>query len=138
MFDIERAETRTIAAYRDDFVITELGNCLDRIFEALGKTVSGLAMNMGTGNAHVPGGREKMNVDRWGKFGGKCRKIQERPRRHRERASRQIDMRSLGEDENGSSGHAYGIRNGSAGRQVFSVLAFDWKQFAQSCGRGII
>jgi hypothetical protein len=29
-------------------------------------------------------------------------------------------MHSLGEEENGASGHAYGIRNGSAGRQAFS------------------
>ncbi|MEY2576286.1 MAG: hypothetical protein QOF80_1773 [Verrucomicrobiota bacterium] len=112
LFDITGTEAGTIAAHGNDLVVTELSNRLDRVFEALGKTASGLAMNMGTGNARVPSGREKMNIDRWGKFGGERGKIQERPRGHRKRASRQIDMHSLGKEENGASGHVYGIRNG--------------------------
>ena len=111
VFDIERAKSRAIAAHRDDFVVTELGNRLDRVFEALGKTASGLAMNTWTGNTRVSGGGEKMNVDRGRKFGSERGKIQERPRRHRQRAPREIDMRFLGEEENGASGHALWIRN---------------------------
>jgi hypothetical protein len=108
LFDIAGAKAGAIAAHRNDLVVTELCHPLDRVFEALGKIASGLAMNMGTGNARVSGGREKMNVNRWGKFAGKCRKIQEWSRGHRERAARQLDMHSLGEEENGASGHAFG------------------------------
>jgi hypothetical protein len=53
-----------------------------------------------------------MNVDVRRKFRGKRGQIQKGPRGHRERASRQINVRSLGEEENGASGHVYGIRNG--------------------------
>ena len=108
LFDIERAKRWAIAAYRHEFVVTESGHRLDRVFKALRETAAGLAMNMRTGNARVSGGGEKVNVDRGGKFGGERGKIQKRPRRHRERAPRQIDVRSLGEEENGASGHAFG------------------------------
>gem|GEM_PF-25499 len=119
--DIERPKTRTIAAYGDDFVVTEASDCLDCIFEALGKTASGLAMNSWLGRARISGRREKVNVDRVGKFGGKFWKIQERPCRHRKRAPRKIDMRSLGEKENGASGHAFGYKTARPPDKSFSV-----------------
>jgi hypothetical protein len=119
VFDIERAEARAIAAHRDDFVVTESDNRLDRVFEALGKTASGLAMNMGTGNACISGRREKVNVNQGGKLGGERGKIQERPRRNREGTPRQIDVHPLGEEENGASGHAFGYETARQGDKPF-------------------
>jgi hypothetical protein len=119
VFDIERAKARAIAAHRDDFVVTESGNRLDRIFEALRKPASALAMNPWAGTARVSVRREKMNVNRKRKFGGERGKIQQRPRRHRERAPGQIDMRFLGEEENGASGHALGYETAQLADKPF-------------------
>ena len=65
-------------------------------------------MNTWTGDARVSGGREKMDLDLRQNFRCERGKIQEPPRGFRKRASGQIDMHFLGEDENSASGHASG------------------------------
>lgn len=112
--DVGCPKPRTIPTDCDDFVVAELGHRLDRVFESLGKTAAGLAMNSWIGNARGASGREKMNVARGRKFSRKRGKTQKRPGRNRERAPRQIDMRLLGEEENGAPGHAFGYK--TAGR----------------------
>ena len=117
--DIVPVKARAIAADRDHFVVTELGNRLDRVLKARRKIPACLSMHTPTGNSDITSRREKMDIGRRRNFRPKRGKIQERPRRHRERAPRQIDMRFLGEEENGASGHAFGYEKAREETSLF-------------------
>ncbi len=73
--NIERAESWTIPADRDYFIVTEFGNRFDRVLKTSGKVMADLAMNQGTRNTSIPRGGEKVNVDRCRKFRAERGKI---------------------------------------------------------------
>ena len=106
--DVVRVKTRAIAADRDHFVVTELRDSLDRVFQTRRETPAALSVHMATGNGDITNRGEQMNIDRRRNLRAYRRKIEEGAGGDRERAPRQFDMRFVGEDENGSSGHVFG------------------------------
>jgi hypothetical protein len=119
--DVVCVKAWTIAADRDHFVIAKLRDSLDRVFKARRKIPARLSMHLATGNGHITSRREKMDIDRRRNFRAKRGKIEERPGGEWERAPRQFDRRLVGEDENGSSGHAFGYKRGRGNDKLFPV-----------------
>lgn len=119
--DIFRAKARTIAADRDYFVIAELRDPLDRVLKARREIPARLSMHLATGNGRITSRSEKMDINPQRNFRSKRGEIEERPSGDGERTSRQFDMRFVGEDENSSSGHAFGYEKARGRDKPFSL-----------------
>ncbi len=103
--DVCRAQTGAITPDRDNFVVAEIVNFLDRIFQARREIVAGLPMDSLRGSCGTASGSKEMDVG----FRRKPREsgeIEERPRGTREGAPREVAVGFLGEDENGTAGHS--------------------------------
>lgn len=81
---------------------------LDRIFQARREVVTGLSMDSLTESCDPATRSEKVDVGFRRKSGGRA-KLEERPRRVRERAPRQVALHFIGKDENGAAGHTIWI-----------------------------
>lgn len=103
--DVCRAQTGAITPDRDNFVVAEIVNFLDRISQTRREVMTGLSMDSLRGSCGTAGRSEKVDVGFRRKF-GEGGKIQERPRGTREGAPREVAVGFLGEDENGTAGHS--------------------------------
>jgi hypothetical protein len=121
--DVARAQARAIPPDRHNLLIAELRDLFDGVFKAGRETSPGLPVNAGTSGARASCRREQMNINRARNFrvkGG----AEKWPRCIRQRTPRQIDMQVVGEYEDGSTGHAFWIREREGERQAFFVEPF--------------
>lgn len=108
MFYVARGETGTIAADDDDFIVSELMHFLDGVFQTRREIVAGLPVNSKAGPDGTVAGGKEMDIHSRRKFQAESGQIQEWTGRGRQAASREINMRLIGKNENGLAGHAFG------------------------------
>lgn len=119
LLDVVRVKTWAIPSDRDHLVIAELRDSLDRVFKTRREIPACLSMHVAAGDGRIASRREKMDIDRRRNFKAKRGKIEEGPGGDGERAPRQLHMRFVGEDENGSSGHAFGYETATVADKHF-------------------
>lgn len=119
--DIFHVKAWTIAPDRDHFVVAQLRDPLDRVFKARCKIPARLSMHLATGNGRITSRSEKMDINPERNFRSKRGEIEKRPRGDGERTPRQFDMRFVGEDENSSSGHAFGYEKARVADKSFPL-----------------
>ena len=97
--DIVRAQRGTISSDRDDLVITESAHRLDRVFEAPREIGPALPVEVYPVTARSHGSGEGVDIRSDRRFIPEPRKLQERKRRDRQPATRQIEPRIFGKDQ---------------------------------------
>ena len=100
--DVPVGKLGTIPPHRDDFLVAERAQRLDRILEALGKMAAALRV-AGLPGAGGAAGTEDVDVGR--RIVSRIRQRDERKSGEWEAAAGQIEARRVGEDEQGAPRH---------------------------------
>ena len=106
--DIISRQIGTVAADRNNFVVTQSRQLLDRIFKSLRETAAALPMGLQPGRGEPGPGTEDVHIGGESARFQKGRRSEQRKSRHGQAAARQIQSRAIGEDQERASRHRSG------------------------------